>query len=391
MTRKTLGILAALTAVLLGSGIALLVHREHQQTEQPGGLLFPDLRNSLDAVTEIRLSKGDGSKTTLRKEAGGWTVVERKFPADGAHVRELLLGMVGMKVIEAKTSDPANYPRLGVEAPDSATAASTLVEVAAGQKTWPLLVGRNAEGRAIYVRKPAEKASALAEPAISVDPDQKRWIDLQLTDIRGDTVHDISVRPASGPAYLLTRAKRGDTDLVLSPVPKGRKPGSSMMMNGQADSLTAFHFDDMRAAPATAPATVDRATFRTFDGQVFEFTGHKDADKAYVSVTSSRDPALAAQFPEPPPQKPASTPAAPAVTGVAAPTATPPASVQPAKPADESAERLAARASGLEFEIPLYKYESLFKPLDDLLEKPPAPAAAPAKAAKGPTPPPRKK
>jgi len=197
------------------------------------------------------------------------------------------------------------------------------------------------------------------------------------------------VKPAKGPAYLLTRAKRGDTDLVMNPVPKGRKPASSMTINGQADSLSAFHFDDLRAAPATAPATVDRATFRTFDGQVFELTGHRDTEKAFISVVASRDPALAAQFPEPVPEKPAApvTPAATPASPAAPAGAAQPATAAPATPRDESAEHLAARAKGLEFEIPLYKYESIFKPQDDLLEKPPAPAAAarpakPSKAAK---------
>ena len=367
MNRKALIPLAGFTVVLLGAGIALLAHREHQQSEQPGTVLFPDLTSSLDAVGEIRLSKGDGSRTTLKKESQGWTVVERQYPADGARVRELLLGLTGMKVIEAKTSDPANYAKLGVEAPDSATAGSTLVEVVAGQKTWPLIVGRGAEGRSLYVRKPAEKASALVEPSVSVDPDQKRWIDRQLTDIRGDTVHDISVKPATGPAYLLTRAKRGDTDLALSPLPKGRSAASAMVINGQADALTAFQFDDVRAAPTTAPKSVDRATFRTFDGQVFEFTGHKDADKAFVSVNASRDPALAAQFPDAPADKPAAaTPVAGSAAGDAKATATATAAAAPAaeatkpaaaaKPADQTAERLAARAKGLEYEIPLYKY-----------------------------------
>ena len=373
MTRKTLGILAGLAAVLLGSGIALLAHREQQQSEQPGTVLFPDLTASLDAVTEIRLSKGDGSRTTLKKADGGWTVVERQYPADGSRVRELLLGLTGMKVIEAKTSDPANYARLGVEAPDGATATSTLVEVVAGTKTWPLIVGHGAEGRSIYVRKPADKASALVEPSVAVDPDQKRWIDRQLTDIRGDAVHDIAVKPATGPAYLLTRAKRGETDLALSPIPKGRTAASAMAIDGQADALTGFHFDDVRAVPATAPAAVDRATFRTFDGQVFEFTGHKESDKAFVSVTASRDAALAAQFPEAAADKPA--PASPAKDAKAAPA---PAAADAAKaatrPANQDAERLAARATGLEYEIPLYKYETLFKPLEDLLEKKPEPA-----------------
>jgi hypothetical protein len=375
MTRKTLAILAAVSAVLLGAGISLFAHRSSEQSEQAGASLFPDLQASLDEVSEIRLSKGDGSRTTLRKESGGWSVVERQFPADSARVRELLLGLVGMKVVELKTSDPANYAKLAVEAPDTATAASTLVEVVAGKKSWPLIVGRNAEGRAIYVRKPADKASALVEPAVAVDPDPKRWIDRQLTDLRGDAVHDVSVKPASGPAYLLSRAKRGDTDLELSPIPKGRKPASSMAINGQADGLTAFNFDDVRAAPATAPKAVDRATFRTFDGQVFELTGHKDGGKAYISVNASRDPALAVQFPEPPVEKPAAP--SPAAATDAAKPATPAAT--PAKPADRNAERLAARSNGLEFEIPLYKYDSIFKPLEDLLEKKPEPAPKAAK------------
>jgi len=105
---------------------------------------------------------------------------------------------------------------------------------------------------------------------------------------------------------------------------------------------------------------------------VFEFTGHKESDKAFVAVTVSRDPALAAQFPEAAAEKPAAdAKPAPLPAPVPAPAA--------AKPADHSVERLAARTKGLEYEVPLYKYESIFKPLEDLLEKKPEP---PAKAAK---------
>ena len=43
----------------------------------------------------------------------------------------------------------------------------------------------------------------------------------------------------------------------------------------------------MRAVPATPPAATDHATFRTFDGQVFEFAGRKEADKAWVTVTAT--------------------------------------------------------------------------------------------------------
>ncbi len=102
-----------------------------------------------------------------------------------------------------------------------------------------------------------------------------------------------------------------------------------------------------------------------------------------MTVTASRDAALAAKFPEPPPAAPA-TPASPA--GRRRPRQPhhrprlrqPQHRCRPAKAPDQSAERLTARAKGLEFEIPLYKYETLFRKREDLLEPKPEPAAKPA-------------
>jgi len=375
MTRQKLVSLAVLAGILVAAGLWINQHRSNQQGGLGAGVLFADLKPALGDLEEIRLSKGDGSRTTLKRAADGWTVVERNYPADGMRVRELALNLAAMKVVEAKTSDPANYAKLGVEPADSPTATSTLVELVAGKKTWSLLVGKSAEGRAVYVRKPADKASALAEPAVSVDPDQKRWVDRQITDIPGAEVHDIAVTPARGPAYLLTRAKRGDADLALSPIPKGRAAVTSMSLDSQGEALGAFNFDDVHALENPPPAATDKAVWRTFDGQVIELAGHRTADKAFVTVSAHRDPALAAQFPAP-----ATTPAA-AAASPATPAA-PPAHPAEAKPSAQTVERLAARANGVQFEIPSYKYDALFKPLEDLLEKPPAPPAKPEKPAR---------
>jgi hypothetical protein len=358
MSRRNLGILAASAIALLAAGIWLNAHRTRQQSVQSGERVFPELADALGDVDEIRISRGDGSRTTLRRSAPGWTVVERNYPADPARVRDLALALVNLEIVERKTSDPANYPKLGVEAADSPTAASTLVEIVAGGKSWPLIVGRGAEGRAVYVRKPAEAASALAEPTLTVDPDPKRWIDRLLTDIPGAEIHDISVKPATGPAYLLTRASPGDADLTLSPIPRGRAPLDTLSSDSQAQALVSFNFDDVRATPAPAPGPTDRATFRTFDGQVVEFAGRREGDKAYVTVAARRDEALASKF----------APAEPAPDAQAAAPA-PDAKTDAAKPAARTVERLGARTAGVEYEIPVYKYETLFKPQEALLEK----------------------
>jgi hypothetical protein len=369
MNQKKLLALTATTVVALAAGVWISMHRSSEQSDMGGATMFADLKPALGEVTEVHLSKGDGSHTTLRKSADGWTVVERQYPADASRVRELVLNLASLKVIERKTQDPANYARLGVEAPDKPTAGSTLVEIKAGKKTWSLIVGKGADARAVYVRKPAEAMSLLAAPVITVDPDQKRWIDRLLVDLPGPSVHDVAVRPAGGPAYVLTRAARGDEELSVSPVPKGRKAANAMSLGVQTEALAAFHFDDVRTTPSPAVPVTDTATYRTFDGQVIEFSGHRDGDKAFVTIAAHRDPSLAAKFPE----APAATPPAAAAAPAAAPAATPAA----AKPADQTVEKLAARANGMEFEIPAYKYEAIFRKPEDLLEKLPEPVKKP--------------
>jgi hypothetical protein len=376
MNQKKFFALTATTVVVLAAGVWISMHRSSEQSDLGDTLVFADLKPALAEITEVHLSKGDGSHTTLARAADGWTVVERKYAADAARVRDLVMNLAGLKVIERKTQDPANYARLGVEAPDSPTAASTLVEVVAGKKTWSLIVGKGADGQAVYVRKPAEAGSVLAQPFMAVDPDQKSWIDRVITDIPGSDVHQVDVKPASGPAYQVTRAARNGDDVAVSPIPKGRKPATSMSLAAQTEVLAAFHFDDVRAIPSPAPAATDTATYRTFDGQVIEFSGHREAEKAFVTVATRRDADLAAKFAVPPPAPdakavPEAKPAANATPVAASAPASAPAPTPAPAPADKTVERLGARATGVEYEIPSYKYEAIFKQQEELLEKPP--------------------
>ena len=378
MNQRKFFALAATTVVVLAAGVWISMHRSSEQSDLGGALVFADLKPALAEITEVRFAKGDGSRTTLTKSADGWTVVERQFPADAGRVRDLVLNLASLKVVESKTKDPANYAKLGVEAPDTPTATSTLVEVVAGKKTWSLIVGKVSDGKAVFVRKPAEAVSVLAEPFIAADPDQKSWLDRLLTDIPGTSVQEIDVKPASGPAYQLTRATRDAADLTLKPVPRGRKVITPMSLGvHQTEALAAFNFDDVRATPTPAPAATDTATYRTFDGQVIELAGRREGEKAFVTVAARRDADLAAKFAVPAPAPATPAPAADGKPAAPAEAATPaaPAPAAPT-PADKTVERLGARATGLEFEIPGYKYDTLFRKQEELLEKKPDAAGA---------------
>jgi hypothetical protein len=373
MNGKQLGILAGITGAVIVGAIALNWHRGSSQ-QIGGATVFPDLEANMGAVNEVRLSKGDGSKLTLKRGDAGWTVVERNFPADPSRVRDLVFNLAKLEIVETKTREPANYAKLGVEAP-SPTATSTLVEVVAGAKTWPLLIGKNANGKSIYVRKPDAAESAEVVPVIVADTDPKRWLDRLIAEVDGARVHQIRVTPASGAAYELTRAERGG-ELVLANVPAGRS--ASLSVAAEADALASLNFDDVQAQPSPAVAPTVHSTWQTFDGVVYEFAGRKDGARSLITVTARRDAALAARFAAPPADAVAAKPADGMAAGTPTLTPTPvvDAAAAQAPPVDEKAlAAVTARSQGVEYELPSYKYDSLFKPLESLLEPKPEPAA----------------
>src|SRR5258708_21640240 len=53
---------------------------------------------------------------TMHEKDGRWTVAERgDYPADVSKLRKLLLALSDAKIVEEKTSNPANYPVIGLE------------------------------------------------------------------------------------------------------------------------------------------------------------------------------------------------------------------------------------------------------------------------------------
>jgi hypothetical protein len=148
------------------------------------------------------------------------------------------------------------------------------------------------------------------------------------------------VKPAEGQGYTATREKKEQTDFTVPDLPKGRELSSPAAADPIAGSLGSVSLDDVQRLPQTPPAGVSHAIFTTFDGLKIDVAGRKDGTRALISLT------------------PSST----------APTA------------EAETKTLEARLKGWEFEVPGYKYDGLFRPVEDLLKKLPEPPAKGAKA-----------
>jgi Domain of unknown function (DUF4340) len=318
-------------AIVVAAGAVWLSYAKRPQSNDTlaGKPVLEGLQTALNDVTEIRIAKGDATHATLRKRDADWSVVEREYTADSGKVRKLLLDLGALQVVEEKTSDPANYARIGVEDVNSPKAAGTRIEVVTPKKVYSLIVGNTGNTKAAYVRVPGVAKSALASPQLAPEADPKRWLDRVVADIPESRVKEVTVTPAGGPAYSVSREKKEQNDFTVTNVPKGRELSSPGAGNPVSGDLTSLQLDDVRHAPPDGKPAAS-ATFHTFDGLELQVDGFLEGERHYLALTARST----------------------------------------AKATEAEAQSLAARAQGWQFEIPAYKYDALFRPLEELLKKP---------------------
>ena len=339
MTPRRVGMLLGAGIIIIAFAVWLSSQRHLERATLAGDLVLPGLENALNTVTEVRLTKGDQTHTTLKKGASDWVVGERDYPADSGKVRKFLLDLGALDVVEEKTRTPANYPQLGVEDTTSPKATGTRAAVVTPTKVYELIVGKSSSGKSGYVRVPTTQQTLLAAPMLTVDADPKRWLDHTLIDVSQDRVKQVEEKPAEGTAYTISREKKEQTDFTVSNIPKGRELSSPVVADPIAGSLGGMTFDDVqKTAAPPADAKVAHAIFQTFDGLQVDLAGRKDGTRDLVTLT---------------------------ITSTAKETA-------------DEAKKLSAQVQGWEYEFPSYKYDAIFRSIDDLLK----PVEPPKKADK---------
>lgn len=327
MTARRVGVLLVAALVVIVAAAWLSSRNGSTPESMAGQRVLPDLRNAVNSVTEIRITKGDGTTTVLQKRESDWLVAERGYPADSSQVRKLLLDLAELSVVEEKTSDPKNYAQLGVEDVSTAQSTGTQVELVGTPKPVKLIVGKSSGLKASYVRVADTEPSLLASPQLNVDADPKRWIDRNAIDLPTDRVQEVALKPEKGPSYTIKRESK-EKEFTFTGLPKGKEAPTQMAATGVVGALASLTIDDVRKAEKActdAPKNATRATYKTFDGLTLTVVGRADGDDRFICVDAQST----------------------------------------AQETEEEAKNLTAKLGGWELEIPTYKYNAIFRSLDD--------------------------
>jgi hypothetical protein len=339
MTARRVGILLVAAIGVVAFAIWLSSQRHLERATLTGDLVLPGLKNQLNTVTEVRLTKADQTHTTLKKGSTGWVVGERDYPADSGKIRKVLLDLGELNVVEEKTHTAANYPLLGVEDTTSPKATGTRVALVTPSKVYEVIVGKSSGGKSGYVRVPTQEQALLAAPSLTVEADPKHWLDHTLIDIAQERVKAVDEKPAEGPAYTASREKKEQSDFTVSNIPKGRELSSPVAADPIAGALGGMTLDDVHKASApAADAKVAHAIYHTFDGLDVDVAGHKDGTHDLVTFAVHST----------------------------------------AKETEAEAQKLTTQLTGWEYELPSYKYDSIFRSQEELL-KPVEPPKKPEK------------
>jgi hypothetical protein len=328
-------VLVLIAALLAISGAYYVSKERNAPPKSEGRALFPALAAAMNSVTSVEFRKGAATPTlTVHKVGDQWTIAQRNdYPADVAKLRKLLTALRDAKIVEEKTSDPARYSVIGVEDPAQPGATGTEITITAGAKNV-VIVGKSV-GETSFVRRPDEKQSYSVEPPISVETEPPYWIDSRLLDVAAAQIQSIEFKPLSGAPFSVHRLNATDNTFGLTGVPAGRKPLDAHALAPAPTTLTNLTAEDVSPAADIDFGQSTQAIVTLADGNDLTLTGVVAGNKHWLQVKSSKDPALT------------------------------------------------AKVQGRAFEIASYRYDAIFKPVDQLLEpKPtPAPKSATPKAA----------
>ena len=268
--------LVVVGVVVLGAALTL---RPASDLPPPGTgqPVFPGIAAQLPNAARVEIS-GNGKSSTLVLHDGHWGLAERDlYPIALPKLREMLAGLVELKLIEPRTADRDQFARLGVDDPASVGSTATALRVRdAGNTTMvDIILGhrrtRSQGGlpEAVYVRRPSENQSWLAEGRVPADTDPQAWLVRDLTDIAPEKIaHVAVVRGNDTLVFDRTGDKFGLT-------PPGDVKLDDYHVEEVSRALSGLTFTDVRAG-ALPGTPLGHTDFVTTDGTTLTVTLSKD-------------------------------------------------------------------------------------------------------------------
>ena len=297
MERRTLLILGGAAVVSVGAALVLTPDAPRQQAASPGTLAFEGLAAKLREATRIEVRKPDATLVLLR-QGEAWVLPDRgNYPVRAEKVRELLVGLTELRLVEARTADRAQLDRLGVDDPTRAGSTAVLLRVL-GPHDLPiaeLVIGRRrirTQGNVpetVYVRRPSEAQAWLAEGRLPVDADPQLWVDRDIANFGQDRIRRIVVKRVGEPQLVLGRGEGSEAKLRVQ-VPADPPSFDEVALDEVARCFEYLTFLDVKAEAEVHGTALGEARFELADGMAVTVWPSREAETLWIKLRAEGSP-----------------------------------------------------------------------------------------------------
>lgn len=340
MNRRTLLLLGTAAAATVG-GIILLAPNTVDRSTVPGsGLAFEGLAGRLQGAARIEIVKADGTLALVRR-GEAWVLPDKGgYPVRPEKVRELLVGLTELRLVEPRTGDPAQHARLGVEDPAQPGGTGVLLRVldAQGGALAELVLGRRrvrTQGNlpeGIYVRRPGETLAWLAEGRLPADADPQLWLDRDVANLPNARIRTVRVQREGEPPLRLERGDGAEAPLRL--VEPAEAPlADDVALDEIGRAFEFLTFLDVKPAAELPGTPLGEGSFALDDGLVITARPVREGEALWLVLAAS---------------------------------------------GNAEAERLEARWRGWAYQVGAWKEKAFLPRLEDLAPRPATPPAEPA-------------
>lgn len=301
MNRRNLLLLGGAAAAAVGGAILLAPDGANRpEATGPagaGGLVFPGLAQRLGAAARIEIRKPDATLVVAR-DGERWVLPEKaNYPVRPERVRELLVGLTELRLVEARTADAGQLDRLGLDDPAKPGSTALLVRVldAAGAPIAELVVGRRrvrTQGNlpeSVYVRRPAETQSWLAEGRLPVDADPQLWLDRDIVNLPAARIWRLDARRTGAAPVVLARPEdqTGAPLAVVEPAEFG--PADDITLDEVSRAFEFLTFLDVRPAAAIPGEALGQSAFALTEGLGVTVVPHLEGESLWIRLSASGD------------------------------------------------------------------------------------------------------
>ena len=298
MSNRRLLLLSFITLIIIVAAVISNKDRAPQTVIESADL-FPGLKDQINDVAQISIESATAS-LNMKKQSENWLITEAgDYPARFDKIKQTVLSLADMKILSAKTSNPALFSELGVEDTTAEKSSSNLLTLkdAGGKSLAAVVVGNlrtsdTAGDTGVYLRKPGGNETWLTSGVLQVSSDVIEWIEQNLINIADDRIMDTRIEHPDDSVFAISRVK-GETDFTVTEIPKGKESRSAYFINQTGTILSNLTVENVKAREGFVfPDTATKTTVRTYEGLIASITTANIEGANYIALDFTVDESL---------------------------------------------------------------------------------------------------